>query len=381
VTAGSRAAARRPGWRAFAGFVRKEGYHIVRDWQTLLVLLGMPLLQVLLFGFAIRSDVRQVPLAFVEPMPDAATAAVRARFAAASGTFRVVGAVRAIEALDGAFRSGGVRVAVVFPNGLARRLGRGEAAPVQLVVDGADPNTGGIMEAYARAVLQGVAAELGAATPAVRLVPVQRMRFNPTLASVNLFVPGLVAFVLTIVSALMTAVTIAREKETGTMEMLLVSPLRPWQVVAGKVAPYLALGFTNVLLVLTAARLVFDVPVRGSLPLLLALSLLYTLTALAMGIVISSRAATQRTAMLAALAGLMLPTLLLSGFIFPIDAMPLPLRAVSHLIPARWFILIVRGIMLKGAGVMELWQEMLVLAGLTILLLAAGIRRLAVRLG
>jgi ABC-2 type transport system permease protein len=381
VTAGSRLAARRPGWRAFGGFVRKEGYHIVRDWQTLLVLLGMPLLQVLLFGFAIRSDVRQVPLAFVEPMPDAATAAVRARFAAASGTFRVVGAVRAIEALDGAFRSGGVRVALVFPNGLARRLGRGEAAPVQLVVDGADPNTGGIMEAYARAVLQGVAAELGAATPAVRLVPVQRMRFNPTLASVNLFVPGLVAFVLTIVSALMTAVTIAREKETGTMEMLLVSPLRPWQVVAGKVAPYLALGFTNVLLVLTAARLVFDVPVRGSLALLLALSLLYTLTALAMGIVISSRAATQRTAMLAALAGLMLPTLLLSGFIFPIDAMPLPLRAVSHLIPARWFILIVRGIMLKGAGVMELWQEMLVLAGLTILLLAAGIRRLAVRLG
>jgi ABC-2 type transport system permease protein len=381
VTASSRAAARRPGWRAFAGFVRKEGYHILRDWQTLLVLLGMPLLQVLLFGFAIRSDVRQVPLAFVEPMPDAATAAVRARFAAASGTFRVVGAVRAIEALDGAFRSGGVRVAVVFPNGLARRLGRGEAAPVQLVVDGADPNTGGIMEAYARAVLQGVAAELGAAAPAVRLVPVQRMRFNPTLASVNLFVPGLVAFVLTIVSALMTAVTIAREKETGTMEMLLVSPLRPWQVVAGKVAPYLALGFANVLLVLTAARLVFDVPVRGSLPLLLALSLLYTLTALAMGIVISSRAATQRTAMLAALAGLMLPTLLLSGFIFPIEAMPLPLRAVSHLIPARWFILIVRGIMLKGAGVVELWQEMLVLAGLTILLLAAGVRRLAVRLG
>jgi ABC-2 type transport system permease protein len=325
--------------------------------------------------------VRQVPLAFVEPMPDAATAAVRARFAAASGTFRVVGAVRAIEALDGAFRSGAVRVAVVFPNGLARRLGRGEAAPVQLVVDGADPNTGGIMEAYARAVLQGVAAELGAARPAVRLVPVQRMRFNPTLASVNLFVPGLIAFVLTIVSALMTAVTIAREKETGTMELLLASPLRPWQVVAGKVAPYLGLGFANVLLVLTAARLVFGVPVRGSLALLLALSLLYTLTALAMGIVISSRAATQRTAMLAALAGLMLPTLLLSGFIFPLEAMPLPLRAVSNLIPARWFILIVRGIMLKGAGVAELWQEMLVLVALTGVLLTVGVRRLAVRLG
>jgi ABC-2 type transport system permease protein len=165
------------------------------------------------------------------------------------------------------------------------------------------------------------------------------------------------------------------------MELLLASPLRPWQVVVGKVAPYLALGFTNVLLVLTAARLVFGVPVRGSVPLLLALSLLYTLTALSMGIVISSRAATQRTAMLAALAGLMLPTLLLSGFIFPVEAMPLPLRAVSTLIPARWFILIVRGIMLKGAGVAELWQEMLVLVALTGVLLTVGVRRLAVRLG
>jgi ABC-2 type transport system permease protein len=374
---------RRPGWRAFAGFVRKEGYHILRDWQTLLVLLGLPLLQVLLFGFAIRSDVRQVPLAFVEPVPDAATAAVRARFAAATGTFRVVGVVRRPEALDGAFRRGAVRVAVVLPEGLARRLGRGEAVPVQLLVDGADPNTGGIMEAYARAVLERHAAELRASAPGrvPTLVPVPRMRFNPTLASVNLFVPGLVAFVLTIVSALMTAVTIAREKETGTMELLLASPLRPWQVVVGKVAPYLALGFTNVLLVLTAARLVFGVPVRGSVPLLLALSLLYTLTALSMGIVISSRAATQRTAMLAALAGLMLPTLLLSGFIFPVEAMPLPLRAVSTLIPARWFILIVRGIMLKGAGVAELWQEMLVLVALTGVLLTVGVRRLAVRLG
>ena len=217
---------RRPGWRAFAGFVRKEGYHILRDWQTLLVLLGLPLLQVLLFGFAIRSDVRQVPLAFVEPVPDAATAAVRARFAAATGTFRVVGVVRRPEALDGAFRRGAVRVAVVLPEGLARRLGRGEAVPVQLLVDGADPNTGGIMEAYARAVLERHAAELRApaAGRVPTLVPVPRMRFNPTLASVNLFVPGLVAFVLTIVSALMTAVTIAREKETGTMELLLASP-------------------------------------------------------------------------------------------------------------------------------------------------------------
>jgi ABC-2 type transport system permease protein len=201
------------------------------------------------------------------------------------------------------------------------------------------------------------------------------------MESSHLFVPGLIAFVLTIVSAMMTAISITREKETGTMEMLLVSPIRPAAIVAGKVTPYIVLGFVSVLLVLLAARVVFNVPLLGSLPLLLAECGLYILTSLALGIVISTRAPTQRTAMIFALAGLMMPTLLLSGFIFPLDSLPDWLRAISHVVPARWFLLVVRGIMIKGAGLAALWQETLVLLGMTVFLLALGSRKLAIRLG
>lgn len=385
---------------AFRGFVVKEVRHILRDWQTLLILLGMPVAQVLLFGYAVRTDVRGIRLAIVEPQPDAATASLRARFEGASGTFILARVERNIAALDAAFRDGDVRQAVVLPTGFADRLGRGERVPVQVVTDGADPNTGGIMEADAVAVLrrweadnvaalgaprtgQATARRITAGAPAsgdVRIAVETRMRFNPTLESVNLFVPGLIAFVLTIVSALMTAITIVREKELGTMEMLLVSPLRPSQIVLGKVAPYVALGFLDVILVLGASQLIFHVPLRGSVLLLLAESVLYIVAALAMGIVISTSTTTQRVAMMAALAGTMLPTLLLSGFIFPISAMPWPLQAIANVVPARWFIIIVRGIMLKGAGFADLWLETLILAGMTTLLLVVGVRRLAVRL-
>jgi ABC-2 type transport system permease protein len=165
------------------------------------------------------------------------------------------------------------------------------------------------------------------------------------------------------------------------MEMLLVSPIRPKAIVAGKVVPYIVLGFVSVLLVLVAARTVFGVPVRGSLPLLLAESVLYIITALALGILISTKVLNQRTAMIAALAGLMMPTLLLSGFIFPLDSLPRVLQWLSYVVPARWFLTIVRGIMLKGAGLATLWQETLILVGMTLFLLVKGSRGLAIRLG
>ncbi len=252
---------------------------------------------------------------------------------------------------------------------------------MQLLTDGSDPNTGGIMQSYATAIVERWHREIVPAGGALRIDPQVRMRYNPTLESSHLFVPGLVAFVLTIVSALMTAISISREKETGTMEMLLVSPIRPTAIVAGKVMPYIVLGFVSVLLVLVAARTVFGVPLRGSLVLLLAESGLYIVTALALGIVISTKAPNQRTAMIAALAGLMMPTLLLSGFIFPLDSMPEILQWLSYLVPARWFLTIVRGIMIKGAGLATLWQETLILFGMTLLLLAKGSRGLAIRLG
>lgn len=365
---------------AFFGFLVKEVRHILRDWQTLLILIGMPVAQVLLFGYAVRSDVRGIKLAIVEPQPDAATAALRARFEGATGTFVLTRVVRNVATLDEAFKNGDVRQAIVFPTDFAGRLGRAERVPVQIVTDGADPNTGGIMEADAVAVLRRWDAERTGPAQGLRIDVETRMRFNPTLESVNLFVPGLIAFVLTIVSALMTAITIVREKELGTMEMLLVSPLRPRQIVIGKVAPYVVLGFLDVVLVLAAAQFIFHVPFRGNVAFMLAESVLYILTALSMGIVISTSAQSQRVAMLAALAGTMLPTLLISGFIFPISALPWPLQVLSNVVPARWFIVIVRGIMLKGAGLADLWRETLILVGLTTVLLTVGVKRLAVRL-
>jgi ABC-2 type transport system permease protein len=179
----------------------------------------------------------------------------------------------------------------------------------------------------------------------------------------------------------MTAISITREKETGTMEVLLVSPLRPWQIIIGKVLPYLGLGFLNAVTVLVLAYVVFSVPVMGSVPLLLAQCMLYVVTALALGVLISTRTDSQRVAMTAALAGLMMPTIMLSGFVFPIESMPRALQIVSNVIPARWFLIILRGIMLKGAGLDVLWRETAILLGMTGLLLGASARSFRIRLG
>jgi ABC-2 type transport system permease protein len=214
----------------------------------------------------------------------------------------------------------------------------------------------------------------------VRIETRTRMRFNPTLESVNLFVPGLIALILTLVTTLMTALSLSREKERGTFEVLLVSPLHPWQIIVGKVIPYLGLAMANVVTVLLAARLVFDVPFRGSVPLLLAASVLFALVGLSVGVLIATVTSSQLAAMLAALGGTMLPNTMLSGLIFPIASMPAPLQWLSHVIPARWFIDVVRGIMLKGAGVEVLWPQLLVLGVMLALLLGTAIRRMPVRL-
>jgi ABC-2 type transport system permease protein len=370
------------------GLVAKETRHVLRDRQTLAILMLMPLVQVLLYGFAIRTDVRGVNVAIVDPTPDALTRALVLRV---DGSIRhdVLDVYPTSEALEGAFAAGRIRQAIVLPTNVSRQVARGEPLSIQVITDGSDPNAGSSMASYAEAIVrrwyaESVMAERGPSalrgSSGAQIAIESRMRFNPTMESANLFVPGLIALVVTIVSAMMTAIAITREKELGTMEMLLVSPLRPATIVLGKVVPYAVLGVVNIAIVLGAARVVFDVPVRGSVALLLAQCALYVVTTLALGIVISTGARTQRTAMLAALGGLLLPTIMLSGFIFPIDSLPTPLKAVSNLVPARWFLVIVRGIMLKGSGMAVLWQETVVLAGLTTALLAVGIKRLSVRL-
>jgi ABC-2 type transport system permease protein len=370
--------ARSPG--ALGAFVRKELHHILRDRQTLVILLLMPLVQVLLFGYALRTDVRDLRVAIVDPTPDAVTLRLRNRLEA-TPRFRIVSVVSSARALESQFERRTADVAIVLPTSFADGLARGGRTPVLLVTDASDPNSGTTMQSYVRAALADFERELTApGRGTVHIEVASRMRFNPTLESANLFVPGLIALVLTLVSALMTAISLSREKEQGTLEVLLVSPLRPWQIIAGKVLPYLGLGFAITCLVLLAARLVFDVPMRGSVTLLLGESVLYTIASLALGVLVAARTTSQRAAMLGALVGTMMPTALLSGMIFPITSMPGWLQPVTYVVPARWFIVVARGIMLKGVGLDYLWHETAVLAGMALLLLVAATRSFHARL-
>jgi ABC-2 type transport system permease protein len=362
---------------ALTAFMIKEVWHILRDRQTLLVILAIPLVQVLLFGYALRTDINRIRVAVVDPAPDQATITLRNRFTA-TPRFAITHVLANAAPLTTLFRRDDADMAIELEPGFARRLGSGEPARVAFVMDASDPNSSTTRQAYASAVVNDFAAQMGDA--GVRITLDQRMRFNPTLASVNLFVPGLIALVLTLISALMTAISLTREKERGTLETLLVSPLRPWQIIVGKVAPYIVLGFLIALLVLAAAAGVFHVPFRGSVAMLLGESLLYTLVSLALGVLIAARTTSQRTAMMAALVGTMMPNVLLSGIIFPIASMPGWLRAVSVIVPARWFIVIARGIMLEGVGLANLWLETAVLALMTVVLLTAAVRSFSARL-
>jgi ABC-2 type transport system permease protein len=364
---------------ALWGLLRKETYHILRDRRTLAVLIFMPIVQVVLFGFSIRTDVQDVRLAIVDPAPDPTTLAIRARLNA-TNMFRTVAVLSRDTELERLFQTDTAQVAVVFEAGFAQRIASGDDAQLLIITDATEPNTGSARQNYVSAVIQQYERDAGSAHARVRIQPQVRARFNPTRESANLFVPGLMATVLTIISALMTALSLTREKETGTMEALLVSPLKPWQIIIGKVAPYLVIGFISVLAVLVEATLIFHVPMKGSLALLLFEGTLFILVALALGILVSARTSSQRVAMMGALLGTMLPTQMLSGFIFPIESMPRVLQWLTNIVPAKWFVLIARGIMLKGVGISYLWQETLVLGAMTVVLLAASARSFHVRL-
>ena len=360
-------------------FVLKEIRHILRDRQTLTILLLMPLVQVVLFGYALRSDVRDVRLAIIDPSPDYATLALRDRFQAAR-RFKIVASERKLSLVEPLFRKGKIDLAVSLDPDFAARIESGAPARVFIAADASDPNTGSTMQAYVRAVIAEFEQDLpGHGAQPVRIVPQVRMRFNPTLESVNLFVPGLIALVLTLVSALMTAISLSREKERGTLEILLVSPLRPWQIIVGKVLPYLGLAFANAVTALLAAWLIFNVPFRGSVLLLLVECIIYSMVSLAIGVLVATLTSTQRVAMLVALLATMLTSTLLSGMVFPLASMPQVLQLLSNIVPAKWFVIIARGIMLKGIGLTHLWKETLVLAGMTLVFMIVAVRSFKAR--
>lgn len=374
--------------KAFLGFIVKEFRHIFRDRRTLLILFGMPLVQLLLFGYAIRNELNQADIAVLDHSRDEVTREITEKLLS-SGHFRLAAYPESEAEIEGIFRKGTARSVVVFQPDFAGALMRGGSAQVSIVTDASDPNMAQLLEGYIQGIIREYRQELqelqdvSAAESAVAaggFVPRTRMLFNPELKSSNLFVPGLIAFILMLVSAFLTSITIAREKETGTMEVLLVSPLDPMQIILGKVLPYLALSVINVVSVLAVALVVFQVPFRGSVLSFALVCILFVMTALALGLRISSVVRDQQTAMMLSLAGLLLPTILLSGFIFPISNMPAVLQWISHAVPAKWFLIIIRGIMLKGTDISLYWMETLILFGMMGVLLLSSIKSFNIRL-
>ncbi len=361
-------------------FVQKEFYHIFRDNRTLLVILGMPVVQILLFGFAINMEVQDIRVALFAPTPDAFTQDVTEKIRQ-NGYFNYQGNMQTMQEVEESMRKGKLDLAVVFPPHFQREMLHSGEGVVQLITSSADPNRGSIASTYATAIISQYRMEqTGAADIPFQISTENRMIYNPRMKSAYMFVPGIMGLVLMIISTIMTSVSIIREKERGTMEVLLASPLKQATMIVAKTIPYLIISLLNLISILLLSYFVLDVPIRGSLLLLTLLSLLYIFLSLSYGLTISTLVQKQINAVIVSAMTVMIPVLMLSGMIFPINNMPPALQYLSLVVPARWFIDAVRKVMIQGLGISMVWQEMVILTGMILLLLTVTIVKTKKRL-
>lgn len=364
----------------FKGFIKKEFYHIFRDKRSLFILFGMPIVQILLFGFAITNEINNVNIAVFDISKDATTEEIINKIEA-SKYFNIKNYIDNEAAIEASFQKGTIKAVLIFENNFSNKLIKENNAIVQIITDATDPNTANTISNYITAILQKYQQEINTSSNLTyQIIPKARMFFNPELKSVFMFVPGVMTIILMLVSAMMTSISITREKELGTMEILLVSPLKPFQVVVGKVIPYIFLSIINAAIIILLSILIFKMPLQGSLILLGLESILFIITSLSLGIFISTISSTQQTAMMISLVTLMLPTILLSGFIFPISSMPIILQVISNIIPAKWFVIILKAVMLKGVGFSFIWKETFVLIIMTLFFIILSIKKYTIRL-
>ncbi len=335
--------------RSFIAFIKKETFHILRDTRTLYILFGMPIALVLIFGYTVTNEFKNASVAVYDKSNDPLSGQL-IRHLTSSGHFRLIKAVRSVEELEDLFMTGDVKLGIMIPAHFEKNFHDHKVISIQLITDATEPNYAATLTTYASRMIQSFKKKNAVGSMPQFTIDIEtRMLYNPTLIGAYNFIPGVVALILMLICAMMTSLTIAREKELGTMDLLLVSPLNPILIILGKVTPYIVLSFINALVVFGMGYLIFEVPIRGSMVLLLALTVLYLLVALALGILISTKSNTQQTAMMSSLFTLLMPTILLSGFIFPIASMPKFLQVISMIIPAKYFIMIEKAIMLKGA--------------------------------
>ena len=368
----------------------KEARHILRDLRTVYLALGIPLVLLLLFGYALTMDVVDIPAAIVDADRTGASRDLAAAFER-TGFFSVVARRDDVRDVEGLLVRGAAKVAIVIPRGFGRTLARGDKARVQILADGTDANSATIAVGYSAALAQQRTMELagralaalgaaGGRAPKIAIDVRSRNRFNPTLRSQWYMVPGLIALIMAMMSAMLMSLTVAREWERGTMEQLLATPVRPWEIVAGKLIPYFAIGLLQLALITAAGVALFDVPLRGGLLPLFAVSSLFLVGALGQGLLVSIATRKQQLAMQISLLTSMLPSMLLSGFMTPIASMPEIIQHLSRIVPARYFLVVLRDLFLKGSPLASLWPQLAALAVFAVVMLGACAARFKTRI-
>ena len=369
--------------KQFLSFIKKEFYHILRDKRTILILLVMPIMQIILFGFAITTEVNNTNIAVFDPSKDAVTQRIKEHFQA-SRYFTIAEELSAPEQISDVFKYGKINLVVVFSENFADNLQHTGEAAIQLIADGTEPNQAATLTQYASGILQSL--DNGQLTidnekyPRFQIVPEVRMLYNPQSKSAYNFVPGVMGMVLILICAMMTSIAIVREKEMGTMEILLASPLKPIYIILAKAVPYFALSILNLATILLLAVFALGVPIAGSLFWLILISLLFIFLALALGLLISTMVNSQLAAMLASGMALMMPIMILSGMIFPIESMPAILQWISAIIPARWYIGAVKKLMIQGVEVQYVAKEFLILAIMAVCIMTVSLKKFKTRL-
>lgn len=359
-------------------FVWKEFYHVLRDRRTLLILFGMPIVQVLLFGFGLSTEVKNTKIGILDYEKSQNSLELVSKINS-NQYFEVDKNLNAIHEAEDAFKAGQINMIVVIPHNFSENFIHGKKAQLQLITDGTDINMANqiinfmnniVTEFYVESHVQ----QLSGAIPEIRML------YNPQLKGAPNFVPGVMALILLIICVLMTAIAIVREKETGTMEVLLVSPMKPSIIILAKTIPYFILSMIILISIILLSVTLLDLPIKGSLLLLFFVSIIFIITNLLIGVLISIMSNTQQNAMLISLVGTMLPTVMLSGFMFPIENMPVLLQAVANIIPAKWYYEIVKNIMIKGTGIEVIWKHILVLTVSMIILFVLAVKKFKIRL-
>ena len=366
--------------KRFWSFVKKEFLHIFRDRKTLMILFGLPVALILIFGYVVTNEIKDVRVAIYDPSRDEISKEITQKLLA-SDYFILKEYIEDPGSFEEIFQSGEIKEIIVFENNFSKKLKEEGRAGIQLITDASDANTANLIVNYTRAILQDYTGNLNTRSQLpLQIIPEVRMVYNEEMIGAYMFVPGTMALILMLVSALMTSVSIAREKEMGTMEVLLVSPLKPLQIILGKVTPYVVLSFVNAVTIILLGYFVFNVPIEGNLVLLIAECMLFIFLALSLGLLISTVSKNQQMAMFISLFALMLPTILLSGFIFPIENMPEILQYLSMIVPPKYFIIIIKNIMLKGTGLLFVWKETLVLLAMTLFFIGLSVKNFKIRL-